>query len=87
MWTRVESPTNVTLNDITHACDGTMYACGDRGVLLKGQQDRWQPVEYKGRNNRNLLSMVSFQQRLYFADGQRLCCLLEGEMVPVELTR
>ena len=63
-----------------------MYACGDRGVLLKGQQDRWQPVEYKGRNNRNLLSMVSFQQRLYFADGQRLCCLLEGEMVPVEVT-
>ena len=86
LWTSVASPTNVTLNDITLASDGTMYACGDRGVLLKGQQDRWQLVEYEGRNNRNLLSMVSFQQRLYFADGQRLCCLLEGEMVPVEVT-
>jgi hypothetical protein len=43
-WTKEDSVTNANLNAVAVAPDGTVYAVGDNGTMLKGRQDYWEPV-------------------------------------------
>jgi hypothetical protein len=40
-WHRVDSPTSLLLTRVLCAPDGWAYACGARGVLLRGRGDTW----------------------------------------------
>jgi hypothetical protein len=47
-WHQLPSPTKLVLVDVCCAGDGTVYACGREGLLLKGRDQTWEIVEPPG---------------------------------------
>jgi hypothetical protein len=45
-WTRVDSPTNVSLECMAHDSNGFIYVGGRNGILLRGRGEQWEPVEH-----------------------------------------
>jgi hypothetical protein len=43
-WTHCHSPTNVDLHEVRCAAPDLVYACGEEGVVLKGNARRWEIV-------------------------------------------
>jgi hypothetical protein len=44
-WEQHASPTNVVLTDVCCAGDGSVYACGRRGLLLSGRGSSWRIID------------------------------------------
>lgn len=83
-WSRIDSPTNLMLQDATEWPDGTIYACGQVGTLLHGSGSRWQVVSYEGTQKLDFRSICAFDQRLYLADGHSLRVLEKDELKLVD---
>lgn len=45
-WHPVDSPTNVRLVAVHCADDGWVYACGQRGIVLRGRQNQWSVIAH-----------------------------------------
>ena len=45
-WERRDMPTNIHLNAVTCAGDGTVYIGGYKGLLLRGRHDAWTVIEH-----------------------------------------
>lgn len=75
-WFHVDSPTNLALFDVTCADQGVMYAGGQAGVLLRGHDNQWNVLEYKGPRL-EFRSLAWFRGSLYAADGTSLHVLTD----------
>lgn len=83
-WTRIDSPTNLMLQDATEWPDGTIYVCGQSGTLLHGSGNRWQAVAYEGTQKLDFRSICAFNGVLFIADGHSLRVLEKGELKVVD---
>src|SRR3954453_9214350 len=45
-WRQIPVTTNVRLTGITASADGTVYVCGQSGVLLRGRGDLFELIEH-----------------------------------------
>lgn len=73
-WQQCPSPTNLVLTDVCCAGDGTVYACGREGLLLKGRNQQWQVIDPPG-TPQDLWSLAWFDGRLYLSTFYQLYTL------------
>ncbi|MDP9896737.1 hypothetical protein J2W32_005847 [Variovorax boronicumulans] len=83
-WKAVDSPSNLMLLDATEAEDGTLYVCGQMGLLLRGDADRWAPVSYLGPQKLDFCAIQWFAGALYVADGNSLRVMEDDELKVVD---
>lgn len=79
-------PTDKAIRDIIVAPDGTVWACGREGILLKGRGRRFEVVADLGPSAR-LASLAWFNDRLYVgaSSGPNALYVLDGQALePVE---
>ena len=79
-WKQMDSPTNAMLKDAVSGPDGDIYVVGLRGTLLKGHDNYWQQVDYRGPGGLGFCSVNCFQNRIYVADGHSLRVLADGDL-------
>lgn len=63
---RIASPTNLVLSGICRGPDNQLFACGQKGVILRGREHGWAVVEH-GVTNEDLWDVCTFQGRVFFA--------------------
>jgi hypothetical protein len=74
--TLIETPTNVVLASVCLGPDDLVYACGQRGVILRGRGRHWSVVEHTDASD-DLWSVCAFQGRV-FAVSTRLLYEVTG---------
>jgi len=86
-WRAEDSPTNVKLRCITVSPDGTFYAAGGRGMLLRGGPGSWEVID-QSVTRETFWSMTFFRESLYVANIEGLYRLsgdlMEQVMFPFE---
>lgn len=82
-WERIDSPTNLILTRVFCAGDGNVYACGQRGMLLRGRGRRWQVIEH-GATREEIWDLQWFEGRLYLATMRMLYTLADDRLEPVD---
>lgn len=65
-WRALPSPTNLVLVAVCCAGDGSVYACGREGLLLKGRDQRWEVIDLPDVTQ-DLWSLAWFDDRLYLS--------------------
>lgn len=65
-WQLAPSPTNLVLVDVCCAGDGVVYACGRKGLLLRGRDQTWSIVD-TGDMREDIWSLAWFEDRLYLS--------------------
>jgi hypothetical protein len=65
-WDPLPSPTNLVLVDVCCAGDGSVYACGRKGFLIKGRDQTWDAIDTGGLEE-DIWSLAWFNGRLYLA--------------------
>jgi hypothetical protein len=82
-WRQLPSPTNLVLTDVCCAGDGTVYACGREGLLLKGRDQTWEVIDPPG-TPQDLWSLAWFDGRLYLSTFYALYTLNKNALEPVD---
>lgn len=88
-WSPIESPTNLILTRVFCAQDGSVYICGQQGMLIKGRGGRWRVIEH-GETSEDFWDLQWFDGRLYLSTtrmlyrlaGERLERVDTGEEIP-----
>lgn len=88
-WKQLKSPTELILTDVCCAGDGTAYACGQMGTVLRGKDDKWEAIEH-GAITDNIWGLCWFNDKLYLStmdavytlEGDKLELVDFGEDVP-----
>jgi hypothetical protein len=86
---RLHSSTNLILTGVCCAGNGTVYCCGQQGILLRGREDKWEVIEHDGTRE-DLWAVHWFKGALYVSsirflyrlEGDRLVLVLFGSDIP-----
>lgn len=70
-WHQVDSPTNVVLHRVRAVSPRQVFACGQEGVLLSGNGNRWAQVDHEATDT-ELWGMEWFRNELYLAGDDGL---------------
>jgi hypothetical protein len=70
-WEQLDSPTNVSLNEVRCLPGGTAYACGQAGMLLRIKEQAVD-VMAGGKTDANLYGMALFNGDLYVASQTQI---------------
>lgn len=70
-WSRIDTPTNVNLNQVTMTASGHVVACGDRGIVVKGSGDQWDAVDTGAEVG--FWGIADFRGTLYLSAFEGLC--------------
>jgi hypothetical protein len=71
-WTQLESPTNVVLQCVRVIAPDRVYACGQNGVILRGNGNSWKALDTDAVEKEELWSIQLFNGEVYFASGSTL---------------
>lgn len=82
-WSDCNSPVNVVLSAVCCVPDGSVYACGQQGTLLRGRGDEWQCVITEDLED-DLWDLRWFNGKLYVASMSYLYILEGDRLSPVE---
>jgi len=66
-WEQQASPTNIALNDVAVAPDGTVYTCGLAGTIVRGRRNQWESVT-QDLTSANFWSVVVFNEIAYLSN-------------------
>ncbi len=81
-WVRLDAPTNLDLFDLTCAEDGSVYAVGDEGIILKGRGDTWALIE-QDLTREKLWGVACFAGRIFVSDMRMLYEIVGEDLIPV----
>lgn len=84
LWVKVDSPTNVMLQDAAEVPDAGIFVCGQVGTVLNGSGSTWSVVSYIGPEGLDFRSICAFNAVLFLADGHSLRFLDNGELKLVD---
>ncbi len=73
-WRQIDSPSNGVLANVCCGGDGAVYACGRRGLLLRGRQGAWEAIEHESTIE-DLWGLAWFADRLWLASTRALYTL------------
>lgn len=82
--TLIETPTNAALASVCLGPDNLLYACGQRGVILRGRGHRWSMVEQSDTSD-DLWSVCTFQGRVFAASTRMLYEVTANSLRKVEM--
>jgi hypothetical protein len=83
-WDPIQSPTNVVLNQVRVTENGVAYACGQKGVLLRGSGANWEVIEH-GVTQSELWDIAWFSGKVYVSCDTALYVLENKTLRKVEL--
>jgi hypothetical protein len=84
-WRQLVSPTNAILEQVRAAEDNTMYAIGQRGVILQGMGQRWRVLDQTATTD-DLWGLEWFNGAAYVCSSNQLFRLTsKGEMLELHL--
>lgn len=83
-WKEIASPTNLLLTRVFCAPGGTVYACGQRGMLLRGSKSIWEVVEHRSTQE-DLWDLQWFEGKLYLSTTSLVYTLEKDALVPVAM--
>jgi hypothetical protein len=84
-WLRVDSPTNVILNDVCCAGDGSVYIGGYKGILMRGDAGKMEVVEHASTKE-NIWGLAWHEKKLYLSTLKRVMTLEKGNtLTPVDM--
>jgi hypothetical protein len=82
-WRQIDSPTNLLMVAMCAAGDGQVYACGRRGLLVRGRGDEWEVVDHQSTVD-DLWSVRWFQGALYASSMRTVYRFENGKFVPTD---
>lgn len=71
IWGKMESPTNVTLEQVKVITSNKVYAIGQAGVILRGNGETWELFEQKDTED-DFWTLEWFNNSLYLATASEL---------------
>jgi hypothetical protein len=80
-WAQIDSPTSLILTNLLCAGDGTVYACGQGGLLLQGRRDPWTVV--KTATKQDLWGLAWYRDTLYASSTRQVFTLSKKGLSPV----
>ena len=83
-WNPIDSPTNVKLEQVRCISPEQVFACGARGIVLKGNRDRWSVVSHDA-TTKTLWGMEYFQESIYLADHSAIYTLKKDTLHQVDV--
>jgi hypothetical protein len=83
-WEKQESGTNLILFRVVCGGDGQVYACGQKGILLRGTNRNWEVIDH-GLTKLKFWGATWFRGKLYLATTKALFVLDQGILKPVEI--
>jgi len=81
-WEEIQSPTNVHLHCICCSSDGTVFAGGRSGVLLRGRHDSWQSLDLDIEDT--IWDVCWFVGKLYLITREGVFTHSEGKLEKVQ---
>jgi hypothetical protein len=85
-WREEDSGTNVILNDVHVAPNGTAYTAGQMGVLLKNAGKGWRIIDH-GATKEQIYGLHWFDDRLFVATGDELFSLEKDKLKRIKFPR
>jgi hypothetical protein len=79
-WSRIDSPVSANLHAVCCASDGTVYAVGASGTMLKGRGETWEIIE-TGRDA-DLMDVSEHDGQIYVVTNFSILKLVDGALVP-----
>jgi hypothetical protein len=82
-WQREDTPTHAVLTSVINAQNGVVYACGRRGLIVRGRENQWEALTTTGVVE-DLWSLAEFQGAIYASSLHGIYRLTDaGELDPV----
>lgn len=80
VWKSIVTPTNLLLNSLCQSDDGSIYICGNEGVILRGRYDQWDFIDnnvtdddlYSICSHDGVVYVVAEKSPIYFIDEGQL---------------
>jgi hypothetical protein len=82
-WVQRDSPVNLILTGVTCAETGLVYACGQNGTLVKGQDDQWEVIDHD-QPPQDFWDIHAFGDRIFVASLANLFEIKDDDLVPVD---
>ena len=79
-WKQIDSPTNLVLTNAICAGDDKVYACGQRGLLLRGRKDSWEIIDHDS-TKQDLWGLAWYKDRLYLSSTKQVFTLEKGDVL------
>lgn len=76
-WTKINSPTNLSLHKVKCAGDGMVYIGGKNGMLIRGRKNKWEVVKHE-KTEEDIWGLEWFDGKLY-ASTVSLLYYLDGD--------
>jgi hypothetical protein len=70
-WRKIESPTNIILENVLCAPDGVVYISGQLGILLRGRRNSWELIEHELTED-TFWDMTWFDNKLWLSTSKAL---------------
>jgi hypothetical protein len=84
IWSQIESPSNLVLHRVCFVRPDLIYACGQQGVLLRGNGNAWAAIQHDTTRD-DFWGMEWYRNRLYLACDSGLYVLSDsGTLEPVD---
>ena len=83
-WARIPLPTNLNISNIRCESDGTCYACGDDGLLLRGHDEVWEVIGDPAPD-KNYWGLDIFNGTPFLSHGKGIDYLQSNQIVPTTL--
>lgn len=83
-WSKCDSPTNVNLNCVCCAPNGTVYAAGHDGLLLSGRASAWKVIDPGATGKPPFWDLEWFANQLYVSTLSGLFRLQGDKLTRVE---
>jgi hypothetical protein len=78
-WHQLYSPTNAILFRVRAVRNDLVYAAGQKGVLVQGNGDLWEPIE-QTTTTADLWGMEWFKDRLFVSSDDAVYVLRDGQL-------
>jgi hypothetical protein len=73
LWNQVDTPTNVSINDVLCSSSGDIYLCGDGGFIFRLTRTwKWHDLSDTALTQQSLWTMVEFRGKIFVAAGDKL---------------
>jgi hypothetical protein len=84
LWHSIDSPTNVQLFEVHCVNEELVYACGQKGIVVRGAGSRWQVLQNEDFVE-DLWGVVSFQGHVYVAGFGGVARIESDDIVPIDM--
>lgn len=84
LWHQLESPTNMILENVLCAPDGSVYITGQLGILIRGRKNNWEVME-QDLTDDNFWDMTWFNGGIWLSTIKSLYAIRNSTLSEVDL--